>query len=285
MTFLDKLKQDHPAIAEKRSCYWGCPSDYDYNHEDDMPIKCETYAFSCEECWNREYIEPTYHCPVEEKDEDTIEGKFTYATPVEKETYSHEEVKNIFGIDLETVKGLEKAATVFGSISIKDSGDRTQFATGAVRDMHEGKGRCDLLPLDVVACIYHHNKPDCSESFIFYNLHHFQRDGQISHLLMVLDSFRPFDSVMTIFLEVAKHFEDGAKKYGEYNWQKGIPVNCYIDSAVRHYLKYLRGDEDERHDRAFVWNILCCIWTCKHKPELNCYRKDEDKSGDESLLR
>lgn len=30
---------------------------------------------------------------------------------------------------------------------IKDSGERTQFATGAVRDMHEGKGRFDLLPM------------------------------------------------------------------------------------------------------------------------------------------
>ena len=30
--------------------------------------------------------------------------------------------------------------------TIKDSGERTQFETGAVRDMHEGKGRMDLLP-------------------------------------------------------------------------------------------------------------------------------------------
>ena len=78
-----------------------------------------------------------------------------------------------------------------------------------------------------------------------------------------------------MLLETAKHFEQGAKKYGDYNWQKGIPVKSYIDSAVRHYLKHLRGDADERHDRAFVWNILCCIWTCKHKPELNDYRKEE----------
>lgn len=30
--------------------------------------------------------------------------------------------------------------------TIKDSGDRTAFETGAVRDMHAGKGRMDLLP-------------------------------------------------------------------------------------------------------------------------------------------
>ena len=32
---------------------------------------------------------------------------------------------------------------------ILDSGNRRQFETGAVRDIQEGKGRCDLLPLDV----------------------------------------------------------------------------------------------------------------------------------------
>ena len=33
---------------------------------------------------------------------------------------------------------------------IKDSGDRTKFGTGAVRDMHAGKGRMDLLPLSAL---------------------------------------------------------------------------------------------------------------------------------------
>lgn len=34
---------------------------------------------------------------------------------------------------------------------IKDSGNRREYETGAVRDMAAGKGRCDLLPLDVAA--------------------------------------------------------------------------------------------------------------------------------------
>lgn len=84
-----------------------------------------------------------------------------------------------------------------------------------------------------------------------------------------------YPDAFTMLLEVAKHFEEGCKKYGENNWQKGIPTHCYIDSAVRHYLKYLRGDKNEPHDRAFCWNILCAIWTCKHKPELNDYAKQE----------
>lgn len=33
---------------------------------------------------------------------------------------------------------------------IKDSGERTEFGTGAVRDMHSGKGRMDLLPWEAL---------------------------------------------------------------------------------------------------------------------------------------
>lgn len=157
---------------------------------------------------------------------------------------------------------------------IKDSGDRTEFASGAVRDMREGKGRCDLMPLDVVAGLYRvdHRIPEVHEE-IFTQLFEFQKDGDVKHLYeaLIITCSQMFGSYEDMFLEVAKHFEEGAKKYGEYNWQKGIPVNCYIDSAIRHYLKWQRGDEDEPHDRAFVWNILCCIWTAVNKPELNLY--------------
>lgn len=147
--------------------------------------------------------------------------------------------------------------------SIKDSGERREFDTGAVRDIQEGKGRCDLMPLEVMA--------EHMEDSILLFIYQFTTNGNVGHLYRVLDECPGglnYHVVPTVYLEVAKHFEEGAKKYGEYNWQKGIPVHCYIDSAVRHYLKYLRGDNDEPHDRAFVWNILCCIWTCKHKPEL-----------------
>ena len=76
------------------------------------------------------------------------------------------------------------------------------------------------------------------------------------------------ESIPTAVLEVAIHFEEGAKKYKERNWEQGIPLHCYIDSAVRHYLKWLRGDDDERHDRAVVWNLLCAAWTHWNKPEM-----------------
>lgn len=35
-------------------------------------------------------------------------------------------------------------------MELKDSGNRREFSSGAVRDIAEGKGRCDLLPLGVI---------------------------------------------------------------------------------------------------------------------------------------
>ena len=58
-------------------------------------------------------------------------------------------------------------------MEIKDSGERTEFDTGAVRDMHGGKGRMDLLPWEAI-------------------------------------------------MELSKHCENGATKYGEHNVDKGI---------------------------------------------------------------
>ena len=157
---------------------------------------------------------------------------------------------------------------------IKDSGDRTEFETGAVRDMREGKGRCDLLPLDVVG--------ELMNDGLFTFVEEFKYSGKEFWLLEVLRMYSKksnFQDVPTMILEVSKHFEEGAKKYGENNWQKGIPVKSYLDSAVRHYLKHLRGDLDEPHNLAFCWNILCAIWTCQNKPELNNYRKDDSNAS------
>ena len=151
---------------------------------------------------------------------------------------------------------------------ILDSGSRREFASGAVRDIQEGKGRCDLLPLDVVAnLIMGVNEPVDS---ILLSIESFVRTGDSYELLRAIHTFcieRLNCDIYTALLEVAKHYADGAKKYSERNWEKGIDLHCYIDSGVRHYLKYRRGDEDEPHDRAFIWNMLGAVWTYRHKPE------------------
>lgn len=101
---------------------------------------------------------------------------------------------------------------------IKDSGERTEFGSGAVRDMHEGKGRMDLLPWAAI-------------------------------------------------IEVSKHCEEGAKKYGEHNVDKGIPTHSLCDSAARHLAKYLDGQADENHLVAAAWNLLWAVQMAVNNPE------------------
>ena len=60
---------------------------------------------------------------------------------------------------------------------------------------------------------------------------------------------------------LAQHFENGAKKYNDNNWRKGIPLNRYLDSACRHLFKFMDGERDEDHAIAAAWNILCLIET------------------------
>jgi hypothetical protein len=103
--------------------------------------------------------------------------------------------------------------------TIEDSGHRREFDTGAVRDMQEGKGRCDLLPA-------------------------------------------------TAILRLAKYYEEGCKKYGDRNWEKGIPISSYIDSSIRHIMKYLDGQTNEDHLCAAAWNLMCAMWTEEKRPDL-----------------
>lgn len=147
---------------------------------------------------------------------------------------------------------------------ILDSGERREFESGAVRDTAAGKGRCDLLPLDVAADLF-----ECGD--VLRMIHNFMASGRKEYLFVALAQFAKEREwkTETLLLETARQLEDGAVKYGERNWEKGIPVHCYVDSAVRHYLKWRRGDSDEPHDRAFCWNILCLIWTLDHKTECN----------------
>lgn len=96
--------------------------------------------------------------------------------------------------------------------SLKDSGERAKFETGAVRDIQTDKGRFDLLPAYAIK-------------------------------------------------RLAKHFEKGSKKYGDRNWEKGIPLARYIDSGIRHLFCLLDGQQDEDHIAAALWNITCFIET------------------------
>lgn len=211
---------------------------------------------------------------------------------------------------------------------LKDSGNRREFETGAVRDMEEGKGRMDLVPWgvcsdlhDVMRALFQEDHvgfiPDpgndecwmeaplsnaypkilaemdlmdflLNPSYADNGTSPTHRLEQIKakflHMAAIFclhhwslmevpesvdDNFLDnagSEIVDTAFgyamLAVAKHYEDGARKYSENNWRKGIDPRIYFDSASRHLMKCMAGWIDEPHDRAFLWNCLCGAWEC-----------------------
>lgn len=164
---------------------------------------------------------------------------------------------------------------------IQDSGNRREFESGAVRDMAEGKGRCDLMPLYEVGALLSDKYYD--EIFNCFKLLNSCLDEGRSvdvRYESALDAIHQFSivteyTIPDLMLEAAIHYEEGAKKYGERNWEKGLPAWCFIDSAVRHLLKYLDGRRDERHDRAFVWNMLGFAYTIRKLDE----NKEKEKNN------
>lgn len=90
---------------------------------------------------------------------------------------------------------------------LKDSGQRREFATGAVRDAVDGKGAFHLLGIHGI-------------------------------------------------VKYAQQLQKGAAKYDSRNWEKGQPLSCYADSAIRHILKALAGYDDEDHLAGAAWNLL-----------------------------
>lgn len=96
--------------------------------------------------------------------------------------------------------------------TIKDSGQRTEFKTGAVRDLQTGKGRFDLIPMATLRAL-------------------------------------------------AIHYEKGCLKYGDRNWEKGIFIHTFLNSAMRHLAQVIDGKDDENHLIAAIWNLFCAYQT------------------------
>ena len=83
-----------------------------------------------------------------------------------------------------------------------------------------------------------------------------------------------------VLLRLAKHYERGAERYGPYNWKQGIPCHSFVDSALRHMLKYMDGWTDEDHLIAAIWNLCGLAWTEEKLPELMDIPERQGKRSD-----
>jgi hypothetical protein len=66
-----------------------------------------------------------------------------------------------------------------------------------------------------------------------------------------------FDLITPIGLRrLAETCAEGAKKYGDRNWLRGIPASVMLNHAIRHIYLWLEGDRTEDHLAHASWNIL-----------------------------
>jgi hypothetical protein len=78
-----------------------------------------------------------------------------------------------------------------------------------------------------------------------------------------------FDLVTPIGLQrLAQTCAEGAAKYGDHNWTRGLPASSTINHALRHINLWLAGDDGEDHLAHAAWNLLAIMHFEKLMPEL-----------------
>jgi hypothetical protein len=79
-----------------------------------------------------------------------------------------------------------------------------------------------------------------------------------------------FDLIHPIALiALARTYGEGAKKYGDFNWERGMPASSLLNHAIRHIYLFLSGDRSEPHLPHAAWGVMAAIVSMELWPELN----------------
>ena len=108
---------------------------------------------------------------------------------------------------------------------LPDSGNRVSYGRGAIRESAPGKGRYDLI------------SPIAEDA-----------------LAKLLEKGA---------LKYTQVLEDGTVVDGARNWEKGLPLHTFVDSAKRHLRMLLmaEGEDYEDHAVAALWNCMALVHT------------------------
>jgi hypothetical protein len=162
---------------------------------------------------------------------------------------------------------------------VKDSGKREEFKTGSVRDTAEGKGQPHLIAGEALAKMCAYVTEDILseeekgyQSRIEQCLLRFAEvvDVRDANIDLIYDAMQltcqwlaedEDDNYSHAMKRLAKHYENGARKYSKNNWRKGQPISRYYDSAMRHLWTAMDGKQDEDHKAALLWNLVAIVQT------------------------
>jgi len=69
-----------------------------------------------------------------------------------------------------------------------------------------------------------------------------------------------FDLISPILeRRLAVLYEGGVAKYADRNWEKGMPLSRFYNSAKRHMNQFLEGYRDEDHLVQAIWNLTSIV--------------------------
>lgn len=65
---------------------------------------------------------------------------------------------------------------------------------------------------------------------------------------------------------LAETYHEGAMKYGDWNWTKGMPVSDVLNHVLAHLVAYLGGDASEDHLAHAAWGLFAAMHFEELKP-------------------
>ena len=143
----------------------------------------------------------------------------------------------------------------------KDSGARQQFDSGMVRDTQDGKNRLDLaldgpLPL---ALFVDGPKSDAISAFIAWYTNARENFVDMEAAVRVVKLVANYEGgISELFSRYAALMTRGAVKYSARNWMQAdgqAEYERFVSSACRHFFQWVKGDRDEDHAAAVIFNL------------------------------
>lgn len=88
-----------------------------------------------------------------------------------------------------------------------------------------------------------------------------------------------YDLVSPIALRrIAETYGEGAQKYNDHNWRKGMPISSCVNHAFAHLIAYMMGDGSEDHAAHCCWNLMAIMHFQETQPELFDLKIDDYKA-------
>ena len=79
-----------------------------------------------------------------------------------------------------------------------------------------------------------------------------------------------FDLISPIALRrLARTYAEGAKKYSDHNWRKGMPFSSILNHILNHIIKHLLGDRSEDHLAHAAWGFFAWMEFEETRPDLD----------------